>query len=94
MVTFSLFRYGKIKENCRLSPRTTEIVESLPLCDKVVGFVYFSMMVPGTMIKPHCGPVNTRIRYHLTLSHDEQTWIRVDDQRRSLWTFGIPDCLW
>lgn len=80
---FPLIRGRKIEENCRLCPQTTEVVESLPLCDKTIGFVYFSVMEPGTKVKPHCGPINTRIRYHLTLSHDEHAWIRVDAEKRS-----------
>jgi aspartate beta-hydroxylase len=83
-LTLNLFRDGyKIEENCRLCPQTTEIVESLPLCEQASGCVYFSVMMPGTKVNPHCGPINTRIRYHLTLSHDEQAWMRVDAEKRS-----------
>jgi len=82
-LTFNLFRDGKIEENCSLCPQTTEIVESLPLCEQAGGNVYFSVMMPGTKVKPHCGPLNTRIRYQLTLSHDEQAWMRVDAEKRS-----------
>jgi Aspartyl/Asparaginyl beta-hydroxylase len=89
-LTFNLFRNGKIGENCRLCPKTTEIVESLPLCERASGNVYFSVMMPGTHVNPHCGPLNTRIRYHLTLAHDEQAWIRVDAERRT-WKSG--ECL-
>lgn len=87
---FPLFRSRKIEENCYLCPQTTAIVESLPLCDKVLGLVYFSVIVPGTKIRAHCGPVNTRIRYHLTLSSDAQAWICVDAEKRT-WKPG--ECL-
>jgi aspartate beta-hydroxylase len=88
---FPLFRnQRKFENNCRLCPGTTKTIESLPLCNKVVGLAYFSVMAPGTRIKPHCGPVNTRIRYHLTLAHDEGAWMRVDTERRS-WAPG--ECL-
>jgi Aspartyl/Asparaginyl beta-hydroxylase len=89
-LTFNLFRNGKIEENCRLCPETTEIVESLPLCEQASGNVYFSVMMPGTHVNPHCGPLNTRIRYHLTLSHDEQAWMRVDAEKR---TWKDRECL-
>jgi Aspartyl/Asparaginyl beta-hydroxylase len=89
-LTFNLFRDGKIEENCRLCPATTEIVESLPLCPRASGNVYFSVMMPGTQVKPHCGPLNTRVRYHLTLSHDEQAWMRVDAEKR---TWRPRECL-
>jgi hypothetical protein len=88
--TFNLFRDGKIEENCRLCPETTAIVESLPLCPRASGNVYFSVMMPGTQVKPHCGPLNTRVRYHLTLSPDEQAWMRVGTEKRS-WKAG--ECL-
>jgi aspartate beta-hydroxylase len=82
-LTFNLFRDGKMEENCALCPQTTEIVESLPLCTRAGGNVYFSVTLPGTHIKPHCGPLNTRLRYHLTISHDERAWMRVDAEKRS-----------
>lgn len=80
---FPLFRNRKIEQNCALCPSTMEIIESLPLCPKVLGFAYFSVMVPGTIVKPHCAPVNTRIRYHLTLEDDPDAAIRVDAEARS-----------
>lgn len=88
--TFFLFRDGKIEENCRLCPATTEIVESLPLCKRAGGNVYFSVLTPGTHVKPHCGPLNTRIRYHLTVASDEQAWMRIDAEKRT-WKPG--ECL-
>jgi aspartate beta-hydroxylase len=60
------------------------------LCTNVAGLVYFSIMKPGTIVKPHCGPVNTRLRYHLTLRHDPAAEIRVGDGKRS-WQAG--ECL-
>lgn len=85
--TFFLYRSGKVEENCRACPRTTQIVESLPLCYKVKSAVYFSVMMPGTEIKPHCGPVNTRLRYHLPIAIDDKAWMRVDEEKRS-WKSG------
>jgi aspartate beta-hydroxylase len=80
---FFLYRNGRVEENCRACPKTTEIVDSLPLCVKVKGAVYFSVMAPGTEIKPHCGPINTRLRYHLPIAVDEKAWMRVDEEKRS-----------
>ena len=85
---FTLFQgFAKVERNCALCPRTTEIVESLPLCTNVAGLVYFSIMKPGTVVKPHFGPVNTRLRYHLTLHDDPGAEIRVGGERRS-WKAG------
>lgn len=89
-LTFPFYRSGRIDDNCLSCPKTAEIIESLPLCHELEGLAYFSVMQPGTKIKPHCGPVNTRIRYHLTLSSDEQAWMRVGDEERH-WKNG--ECL-
>lgn len=34
----------------------------------MLGDVFFSVLYPGTRIKPHCGPTNVRHRMHLVLS--------------------------
>lgn len=87
---FTLFRSGKVEQNCALCPRTLQIIESLPICPKASGLAYFSIMVPGTVIKPHCGPTNTRIRYHLPLREDPGAEMRVDTETRT-WKAG--ECL-
>jgi len=90
-LTFYLLESGKMREeNCRVCPKTTEIIESLPLCHQATGVAYFSVMMPGTKVKPHCGPTNTRIRYHLTLSSDEKAWMRVGSVKK-YWKSG--ECL-
>lgn len=37
-----------------------------------LGYVYVSLLQPGTVIQPHCGPTNLRLRVHLGLSCDDQ----------------------
>ena len=50
--------------------------------------VYFSVLQPGTYIKPHCGLTNGRIRYHLGIEvADDLAWIEVAEQRRP-WSNG------
>lgn len=52
------------EENCRRCPRTTALLEQhVPIVrDCSLGFVYFSVLTPGTHITPHCGPSNVRLR--------------------------------
>ncbi|CAE8723382.1 unnamed protein product [Polarella glacialis] len=57
-------------ENLAKCPVTAEILAGLPLC-KSLGMVYFSQLAPGTAVKPHFGPTNARLRYHLGLDVPE-----------------------
>jgi len=96
-----LWKGGKEhKEVTSQCPRTTEIIRSLPHCcggGDGLGQVAFSMLTPGTHIKPHRGSVNVRLRYHLGLivpppvdplaSFDPQLWLRVDEEKRT-WQTG------
>lgn len=82
---FYAARGQKNEELCRLCPRTTSILEQLPLCTNF-GFVMFSELAPGTHVKPHTGSSNLRLRFHLGLqvpetenvklrvSHDQRPW--------------------
>lgn len=86
-----LFLYGakgvRNEELCARCPRTTRLVDSLPLC-RNFGFVMFSGMEPRTHVQPHCGSSNLRLRHHLGLDvpepaagrlrvgHEWRTWAR------------------
>ncbi len=80
--TFFLYGYGyKVEHNCRICPRTTELVESVP------GMLtaFFSILAPGKHIPPHRGPYKGMLRYHLGLivpQPAEQCRIRVGDEIR------------
>jgi Aspartyl/Asparaginyl beta-hydroxylase len=52
------------EELARLCPRTTAVVDELPLC-RNFGFVMFSGMEPGSHVEPHTGSSNLRLRVHL-----------------------------
>lgn len=48
----------------------------------------FSILHPGTTIRPHCGPSNARLRLHLTIQHGSGgAWIRVGRQNKT-WEEG------
>jgi len=67
---FYFYNQGrKNEENCMKCPFTTRVIENLPdvMADSAIGYVYFSVVAPGTHITPHCGPINTKLRCHLSL---------------------------
>ena len=48
----------------------------------------FSILHPGTSIRPHCGPSNARLRLHLTIQDaGRAAWIRVGHQNKT-WVPG------
>ena len=79
---FYLYNYGdRIEENCQRCPITASVVESIPRALEA-GRIYFSVMTEGTVVKAHCGPVNTRIRCHLGLKVPADCAIRVAGEAR------------
>lgn len=76
----------KFEENCARCPETTKIIESIAE-GKNCSLKYFSALAPGTVIQPHCGPINMRLRCHLGLSIPDDCGIRVGDQTRK-WEEG------
>ena len=65
---FHLMNQGTwIEENARLCPWTTDIVQQLSsvMKENVFGNVLFSVIKPATLISPHYGPTNLRLRCHL-----------------------------
>ncbi len=80
--TYFFYGYGyKAEENCRLCPRTTALIESVPS----MLTAFFSILAPGKHIPPHRGPYKGLLRYHLGLLVPEQKHncrIRVGDQFR------------
>lgn len=67
---FFFYRHGyRYDENCARCPRTTEILDGLPLARiaEHAPEVCFSVLTPGTHILPHHGSTNTRLVTHLPL---------------------------
>ncbi len=76
-----LYNRGRtIEQNSDRCPKTMAALKMIPGAG-VAGEVYFSIMVPGTYVRPHCGPTNARIRCHLCLTEARDCWIRVGDQK-------------
>ena len=67
-------------KNCAKTPITCKVVESLgggTVARNVHGHVKFSLMAPGIVVSPHCGPSNIRIRMHLGLDVPEGCTLKV-----------------
>jgi aspartyl/asparaginyl beta-hydroxylase (cupin superfamily) len=85
-----LWRDGKkIAENCALFPKTTAILDGLPMADQP-GFAptaMFSVLQPRTAIPPHTGSSNTRLIAHLPLIIPDGCRFRVGNDTRP-WVMG------
>lgn len=65
---FPLLDQGIINEaNCSRCPNTAALLDSLPalMRDCVFGNACFSVLYPDSVIKPHYGPSNIRLRCHM-----------------------------
>lgn len=88
--TLHLWRDGaRIAENCALFPKTTAILESLPMADQpgYAPTAMFSVLQPRTTIPPHTGSSNTRLIAHLPLIIPEGCRFRVGNDTRP-WVTG------
>ena len=53
----------------------------------VSGSAYFSVLSPGARLRPHCGPSNARLRWHVGLSIGSDAGMRVGNRTRQ-WREG------
>ena len=85
----NLYHMGrKFEKNCNILPITTSILEKIPdIVSHVKGATKISVLQPGTIIKPHAGPTNTRIRLHLGLQVSDEASITVGNETRT-WQEG------
>ena len=84
------YRHGQRRaESHALCPRTSAILESLPLARirEHAPEVLFSLLTPGTHILPHRGVTNTRVVCHLPLVVPEECALVVGGQRHD-WREG------
>lgn len=81
---FGLYAFGSfLKDNCRLCPETTRLVESIP----GMSTAGFSSLAAGTHIKPHVGYSKAVLRCHLGLIVPDGCVLRVGTQTRN-WQEG------
>jgi len=87
---FYFYRHGERRdENHALCPRTSAILETLPLVRirEHAPEVMFSVLTPGTHILPHRGVTNTRVVCHLPLIVPDDCALVVGGERHA-WREG------
>ena len=78
---FYLYRGARlVRRNAYHCTKTLSVLAKIPGAG-AAGEVYFSIMVPGTHLRPHCGPTNARIRCHLCLTEARDCWMRVAEHK-------------
>ena len=63
---------GVVPAVCSLAPTTCSLVSSLDLLHCPLCTTKWSLLAPGTRVKPHCAPTNRRLRIHLGLRVPEE----------------------
>lgn len=77
--------YGDItSESYKLCPKTVELIKELP----EVKLAMFSILEPGSIIKPHTGPFKGCVRYHLGLDVPEKDAFIMIDGNKYEWKNG------
>jgi aspartate beta-hydroxylase len=86
---FYLIKSGsEVELNARRCPATMAALRELPLCrTERSPAVLFSMLRPGTRIRPHHGHTNARLICHLPLIIPEECALRVGNETRA-WREG------
>jgi aspartate beta-hydroxylase len=87
---FFFYRHGeRYDANCARCPRTTELIEHLPLVRvrEHAPETLYSVLRPGTHILPHRGVTNTRLVTHLPLIVPADCALRVGGQTH-VWEEG------
>ena len=81
---YGLYAFGRrLPDNCARCPQTARLVESIP----GMTTAGFSLLAPGTHIRPHCGYTQAVLRCHLGLVVPDGCELRVGEERRA-WAQG------
>ena len=88
-----LWLYGARQTSaCEAAPVTCQLLASMPESSgRTVGNIEFSLMMPGTYVRPHTGPNNFRLRLHLGLEVPtplQNQRLRVGDGPPRSWAEG------
>lgn len=88
---FFFYRRGRrYDDNHARCPRTSAVLESIELCrirDQAPE-ICFSVLAPGTHIKPHHGVTNTRVVVHLPLIVPDDCALNIVDGDAHAWKEG------
>merc|ERR1712048_582555 len=85
------------RDYAKFFPKTVRLLEEH--CADAVGLAYcgggdiiFSVLTPGTRLRPHCGPSNARLTCHLGIkvpcSKEQGLWLRAGNDTPRGWTEG------
>jgi aspartate beta-hydroxylase len=85
-IVYFYYRGQRVAATCERYPETARVIESIPALTST-GLVYFSVLAPASHIRPHCGPINTRLRCHLGVDVPHGCRIRVGSETRA-WKEG------
>jgi len=88
--TYFLWQHGqRVDAHCERCPRTTEVLESLPMAytPNYSPNVMFSALEAHTAIPPHNGDTNARLIVHLPLILPPDCTFRVGNDTRA-WQYG------
>lgn len=78
---FYLFLHElRFDSNCRLCPKTVELIEKL--VPRQYKHAFFSAVTPNTHIISHNGPTNRKLRVHIPIINVEGSRIRVGDETK------------
>jgi hypothetical protein len=87
-----LYVYGDRRAGCDAAPLTCSLLSGMDeVVGRNVGNAQFSLMRPGTYVRPHTGPNNMRLRCHLGLqvpAPAEAMRIRVGEGPARSWAEG------
>ena len=86
---FNILAHDKVNNPAiQLLPKTMNIILGLKdATSMVLGGSKVSLMQPGTIVRPHTGQTNARLRIHLGVAIPEGPRIRVSNETRS-WIEG------
>lgn len=71
----------RIPSTAELFPFTSSVIDQIPEATSMtMGCTTFSWLQPGTVVVPHCGPTNARLRCHLGLRVPDGAKFRIGDE--------------
>jgi hypothetical protein len=82
-VLFLYERGRKNEDNCSRCPQTAAAIEANRTVRSQGGLIYFSRLDPHTLVAPHRGPTNMRLRCHLGIDVPEDCGLRVGGVTRT-----------
>ena len=89
--SFHLYRFGKLEENCKSCPVTTQVLEKIgmPAAGNFMPEAFFSKLGKHSVIPEHYGLSNIRLAVHWPIIVNDDCFIEVGGVKKS-WQLGQP----